>query len=444
MTFSSAYPLPNLPQSNHKRVVILGGGFAGLQLAKKLSGKPYQVVLLDKNNYHQFQPLFYQVATSALEPSAISFPLRKIFHHSKNVTFRMTEVESISPDEKRVFTKMGFVDFDYLVLAMGADTNYFGIENIKQKSTPMKSVSEALYIRNRIIANYEKAINTQDENEKRALMNIVIVGGGPTGVELAGAMAELRNRILPKDYPELDFHQMQVILAEAGESLLAGMTPQASAHALKYLKNLGVEVIFKAAVTDYDGLTVKVKNYPNFNSRTLVWAAGVKPNAVDGIHADQVAGNGRLLVNEFNQLAGADYIFALGDQCLMASEDYPRGHPQVAQVAIQQATNLAKNLVSLHKNQPLRPFKYKDLGSMATVGKKLAVVDLPFIRFQGFFAWVTWLFVHLMAILGVRNKLFILLNWAWNYFSFDVSLRLLIRPRMVKDHESKELVEDKD
>jgi NADH:ubiquinone reductase (H+-translocating) len=444
MDFSLAYPLPNLPASGFKRVVILGGGFAGLQLAKKLSGKAYQVVLLDKNNYHQFQPLFYQVATSALEPSAISFPLRKIFHHSKNVTFRMAEVESVDPGQNRVFTQMGFVDYDYLVLAMGADTNYFGLENIKQKSTPMKSVSEALYIRNRIIANYEKAINTQDENEKRALMNIVIVGGGPTGVELAGAMAELRNRILPKDYPELDFHQMQVILAEAGEQLLTGMSKQASDHALKYLKDLGVEVIFKAAVSDYDGFTVKVKDFPDIKSRTLVWAAGVKPQTVKGIAAEQVAVNGRLIVNEFNQLEGSENIFALGDQCLMASEDYPRGHPQVAQVAIQQASNLAKNFVALFHKKPLKPFRYKDLGSMATVGKKLAVVDLPFIKFQGFLAWVTWLFVHLMAILGVKNKLFILLNWAWNYFSFDVSLRLLIRPRKVHEEERREMVEEKE
>jgi len=444
MILSATLPFPNLPESPHPRILILGAGFAGLKLAQKLAGSDYQVILLDKNNYHQFQPLFYQVATSGLEPSAIAFPLRKIFHRHKNVSVRMAEVKAVDQNTNKVYTPSGFISYDYLVLALGADTNYFGMQNIKEHSIPMKSVSEALYIRNRVIANYEKAMNTFDETERRALMNIVIVGGGPTGVELAGAMAELRNMILPKDYPELDFSQMQVILAEAGKCLLAGMSPEASEHARKYLDSLGVEIIFNAAVKDYDGYTVKVDGYPDFTTKTLVWAAGIKPNAVEGISPDQLGPVGRLVVDEYNRLKGSENIFALGDQCLQASEERPRGYPQVAQVAMQQASNLGTNLKRWAKHKKPRPFKYRDLGSMATVGRKLAVVDLPFWKFQGFFAWLTWLFVHLMAILGVRNKLFIFLNWAWAYLSFDVSLRLLIRPKYVKEQDRKEMIEDKD
>jgi NADH:ubiquinone reductase (H+-translocating) len=444
MDLSTTFPFPNLPESPHKRIVILGAGFAGLKLAQKLIGSDYQVILIDKNNYHQFQPLFYQVATSGLEPSAISFPLRKIFHHHKNISVRMAEVKAVDQKVNKVYTPSGYINYDYLVLALGADTNYFGMQRIKELSIPMKSVSEALYIRNRIIANYEKAMNTFDEAERRALMSIVIVGGGPTGVELAGAMAELRNMILPKDYPELDFSQMQVILAEAGSNLLAGMSKEASTHAAKYLESLGVEIIFNAAVKDYDGDTVKVDGYPDFKTKTLVWAAGIKPNAIDGINADQLGPVGRLVVDEYNRLVGTKNIFALGDQCLQASEERPRGYPQVAQVAMQQASNLATNLKRWQQDKDPKPFKYNDLGSMATVGRKLAVVDLPFWKFQGFFAWLTWLFVHLMSILGVRNKLFIFLNWGWAYLSFDVSLRLLIRPKYVKEQERKEMIEDKD
>lgn len=444
MELSSTYPFPNLPKSPHKRLVILGAGFAGLKLAQKLIGKNYQVILIDKNNYHQFQPLFYQVATSGLEPSAISFPLRKIFHHHKNISVRMAEVKAIDQQSNKVFTQSGYISYDYLVLAMGADTNYFGMQQIKERSIPMKSVSEALYIRNRIIANYEKAMNTFDEAERRALMNIVIVGGGPTGVELAGAMAELKNMILPKDYPELDFSQMQVILAEAGTALLAGMSKEASAHAVKYLESLGVEIIFNASVKDYDGDTVRVDGYPDFKTKTLVWAAGIKPNAIEGVYTEQLGPAGRLVVDEYNRLVRSENIFALGDQCLQASDERPRGYPQVAQVAMQQASNLANNLKRWQQHKDPLPFTYKDLGSMATVGRKLAVVDLPFLKFQGFFAWLTWLFVHLMAILGVRNKLFIFLNWAWAYLSFDVSLRLLIRPKYVKEQERKEMIEDKE
>ena len=436
-------PIPNLPSSDNPRIVILGGGFAGLKLARKLIDRAYQVVLLDKNNFHQFQPLFYQVATAGLEASAISFPLRKIFHNTPNVTFRMTEALAVDQEKKRLFTNVGYIDYDYLVLALGADTNYFGMKNIMENSIPMKSVSEALYIRNKIISNYERAINIPDMKLRKSMMNVVIVGGGATGVELAGAMAGLRNNILPKDYPQLNFKNMKVVLAEAGPSLLAGMSAEASQKALDYLGKLGVEVLLNAPVEDYDGMTIQIKGLEPIHTQTLLWAAGVKPNHIKGLREEQISRNGRLKVDAYNKLLGTDDIYVLGDLCIQESKDFPYGHPQVAQVAMQQAVNLGENFKSMLENRPLKEFRYKNLGSMATVGRQLAVVDLPFIKFQGFFAWMVWLFVHLMAILGVKNKIQVFMNWAWNYFTFDPSLRLLIRPSYVRQKDREDMVEDK-
>jgi len=436
-------PLPNLPELSLPRIVVIGAGFAGLKLARKLKNKDYQVVLLDKNNYHQFQPLFYQVATAGLEPSAISFPLRKIFHNTPNVTFRMAEAQRIFQNENRLYTDIGYIDYDYLILAMGADTNYFGMKNIMKNSIPMKSVSEALFIRNKIISNYERAINIADIEKRKALMNVVIVGGGPTGVELAGAMAELRNEVFPKDYPQLNFKNMKVVLIEAGPSLLAGMSATSGQKAKEYLDSLKVEVMLQTAVEDYDGLNVIIKGEKRIQTNTLLWAAGITPNGIPGLLDAQKFKNGRLLVNEHNLVHDSKNIYALGDLCLQQMPDYPKGHPQVAQVAIQQADNLANNFLAKLKGKPSKAFKYKNLGTMATVGRKLAVVDLPFIKLQGMLAWLIWLFVHLMAILGVKNKIFIFLDWSWNYLAFDPSLRLLIRPTYVKPKDREELIEDK-
>ena len=435
--------LPNLPKLSLPRIVVIGAGFAGLKLARKLKNKNYQVILLDKNNYHQFQPLFYQVATAGLEPSAISFPLRKVFHNTPNVTFRMAEAQRIDQEKNRVYTDIGYVDYDYLILAMGADTNYFGMKNIMENGVPMKSVSEALFIRNKIISNYEKAINIADLQKRKALMNVVIVGGGPTGVELAGAMAELRNKVFPKDYPQLNFDNMKVVLIEMGPSLLAGMSPTSGQKAKEYLESLQVDVMLNTAVENYDGLNVIINGEEKLKTNTLLWAAGIAPNGIEGIVDTQKFKNGRLLVDEFNLVHNSKNIYALGDLCLQQLPDYPKGHPQVAQVAIQQADNLGNNFLGQLKNKAPKAFRYKDLGSMATVGRKLAVVDLPFIKFQGILAWLTWLFVHLMAILGVKNRIFIFLDWSWNYLAFDPSLRLLIRPTYVKPKDRDELVEDK-
>lgn len=443
MDYSNHQPIPHLPQLDLPKVVIVGGGFGGLKLAMSLRDSSYQVILIDKNNYHQFQPLFYQVATAGLEPSAISFPLRKIFHGAKNMSFRMAEAEYVDKTANRLYTDIGYIDYDHLVLAMGADTNYFGAKNIEYYSSPMKTVSEALYIRNKIISNYERAITIAEVEKRKSLMNVVIVGGGPTGVELAGAMADLRNTVLPKDYPELSFKNMKIVLIEAGPKLLGAMSQEAQDHAHRYLQELGVEVYLATKVLDYDGKAVTVEGKEPIETQTMLWAAGIKPNRIEGFDASQYAGNGRMLVDEFNRLIGTERVYVLGDQCLLPGGDFPRGHPQVAQVAIQQARNLSKNLFHIQKGQQLTPFRYKDLGSMATVGRKLAVVDLPFVKFQGLFAWLTWLFVHLMAILGVKNKLFIFLDWSWNYLSFDPSLRLLIKPKAVRASERKELIEEK-
>lgn len=437
-------PIPNISKPVYKRIVIVGGGFAGLKLAQKLSHTGYQVVLLDKNNYHMFQPLLYQVATAGLPPDAVSFPLRRAFHKTPNVIFRMAVVQQIKKEENLLLTNLGTLSYDYLILSQGASTNYFGNANVHKFSAPMKSTSEALYIRNKIISNYERAVNIADPEERKPIMNVVIVGGGATGVELAGSIAELRNKVLPKDYPQLSFQNMRVILIEAGPCLLAGLKEKSRDKALEYLQKLGVEIMLHTMVTDYDGFTVQLKDKPSIETVTLLWAAGIKANTLEGITEDQKAPNGRLLVNEFNQLKGSENIFVVGDQCVLIDEKYPKGHPQVAQVAIQQASNLANNLKYELKGKPWKPFKYKDLGSMATVGKSMAVVDLPFVSFRGFFAWFVWLFVHLMAILGVRNKLEILLTWAWKYLSFDPSLRLLIRPRYVKEFKRKWMTEEPD
>jgi NADH:ubiquinone reductase (H+-translocating) len=444
MIASEIQAVPNIPNPTYKRIVIVGAGFAGLKLAQKLAHTDFQVVILDKNNYHMFQPLLYQVATAALSPSAVSFPLRRIFHKTDNIVFRMAIVKEIDKKNRQVYTDLGTISYDYLVLSQGANTNYFGNTNIQKFCAPMKSTSEALYIRNKIISNYERAVNLGSEEERKPIMNVVIVGGGATGVELAGSIAELRNKVLPRDYPQLSFKNMRVILIESGNSLLSGLLPKSRQKALEYLLDLGVEVMLNTRVEDYDGLIVKLKDKEPINTLTLLWAAGIKANSLIGVEPEQRAPNGRLLVDEFNRLIEEKDIFVLGDQCLQTEEKFPLGHPQVAQVAIQQAANLANNFKAELKNKDWKPFRYKDLGSMATVGKSMAVVDLPFVSFHGFFAWFVWLFVHLMAILGVKNKLMVFLTWSWKYLSFDPSLRLLIRPRYVKEFKRQWMLEEKD
>ena len=425
----------NIPETDQKRVVIVGAGFAGLKLARKLYKQGFQIVLIDKNNYHQFQPLFYQVATSGLEPASISFPLRKVFQKNKNVFVRVTTVQNIVPEKKIIETPLGYTWYDFLVLATGATTNFFGNKSFEKNGIPMKSVSEAVYLRNRILMNFERAVAERDPERLRQLLSVMVVGGGPTGVEVCGALAEMKRFVLPKDYPDLDFSLMEITLVEASPHLLNGMSKEAGDKAREYLESMGIHVRLSHKVTDYDGSTVKLEDQEDFHTETLIWAAGIQAQAPKGIDASKLVRGNRIKVNRFNQVEGYDNIFAIGDLAYMETEKYPKGHPQVAQVALQQATLLAKNLVNMRESKSSKAFEYKDKGSMATVGRNRAVVDLPFIRFNGPIAWLTWMFVHLMSIVGVKNRLVIFVNWLWKYMTFDQSLRLIIRPSLKRQSE---------
>lgn len=418
----------NIPETAKKRIVIIGAGFAGLKLAKKLVGSGYQIVLIDKNNYHQFQPLFYQVASSGLEPSSILFPLRKIFQSRKDVYIRVAEVYAIDIEKKELQTSLDTVWYDYLVIATGVNSNFFGMKNLAKHAIPMKSVAEAMSLRNQILSNLEKAVTLFDEfeEEKKALLNVVVVGGGPTGVEIAGAIAEMKEFVLPKDYPDLNMNLMQVSIIEGSPSLLASMSKHASEKSLFYLKRLGINVRTNTRVVDYDGETLKLGDGEEIKTKLVIWAAGISGVVPPGIPEESIGRARRILVDEFNRVKGLEDVFAIGDTSVMAAEDYPNGHPQVAQVAIQQGANLARNLKAIKKKADLKPFKYTDKGSMATIGRNRAVADLPFLKFSGFIAWLTWMFVHLMAIVGVKNRLLIFINWMWNYMTYDQSLRLIL------------------
>ena len=428
-------PVINLPETGQPRIVIIGAGFGGLRLARKLSKLPYQVVLLDSNNYHQFQPLFYQVAMAGLEPSSIVFPLRKLFYKKKNVYIRTTFVKQIHPAEKYLSTSNGRVNFDYLVIATGTQTNFFGNEEIAANAIPMKSVSEALFLRNAIFSDYETALTIPDYEERQPYMDIVVVGGGPTGVEIAGSLAEMKKFVFPKDYPEMNCDEIDIYLVQSGDLLLKGMSAEASQKAYDYLVDLGVQVKLNSRVTGYDGEMVFIKNSDPIPSRKVIWGAGVTGNLPDGLPEGCVARGNRITVDE--QLSIADYpnIFAIGDIASLVTEEFPYGHPQLAPVAMQMADLLAKNFKRKLKDQSPEGFVYKDKGSMATIGRGRAVVDLPSFKFQGFFAWLTWLAVHLVQILGTKNKLFVFLNWMWNYLRYDQSLRLIIRPRRLSKTE---------
>lgn len=421
---------PNLPSTTLPRVVIVGAGFGGLMLAQKLESEKMQVVLIDKNNYHQFPPLFYQVATAGLEPSAISFPLRKLFQESKNVHIRVAEALKVQPETKVLSTTLGDIPYDYLVLSMGSDTNFFNNITIQDNAIPMKSVSEALYLRNTLLQNFENALTTTDPDELEGLMNIVVAGGGPTGVEVSGTLAEMKKTVLPKDFPELDFKKLNIYLMEGSPKVLSAMSEESSTKGKEYLEKLGVKVVLNSRVKDFDGKYVHLENGEKIRTNTMIWATGIKPIILEGIPKEQIGKGGRIKVDRYSRMIGSDSIFAIGDLALMEElPKYPNGHPQLAQPSIQQGKLLAKNLVRIIEKKELAPFTYKDLGSMATVGRNLAVVDLPFWKFQGFFAWLTWMLVHLFSILGIKNKFFVFVNWVWNYFTYDQHLRLIIKPK---------------
>ena len=419
----------NLPETNLPRVVIAGAGFAGLNLARRLSNKHYQIVIIDRNNFHQFQPLLYQVAMSGIEPSSISFPLRKLFRNKHFVHIRIAELLGVNPEEKYLVTDEGRVNFDILVLATGVVTNFYGNAEIETHAYALKSISEALLLRNVILADLEKALTIREEEVRQSYMDIVIVGGGPTGVELAGSLAEMRRYILPKDYPELNADEMNIHLIEGNGELLGTMSDEASAKSIEYLREMGVEVITNARVTNYDGNQITLNDGRKLFSRKVIWAAGITGTVLEGLPKEVYVKGNRIFVNTFNQVKGFTYIYALGDIAYMEEGEY-KGHPQVAQPAIQQAKCLAKNLNNAALGKEMKPFHYRDLGSLATIGRNKAVADLPFIKTQGFLAWILWIVVHLKSILGVKNQIIVLLNWIWSYVTLDQSLRVIIRPKV--------------
>jgi len=419
----------NIPKSSFPRIIIIGGGFAGIALAKKLSKQEVQVVLLDKHNYHTFQPLLYQVSTGGLEPDSIAYPIRKVLGDFPNFFFRLADVSEINTEKNKVISNIGELKYDYLVVASGSKTNYFGNTSIETNSMEMKTVPQSLNLRSLILENFEEALLTSDLNERIALMNFVIVGAGPTGVELAGALAEIKKGILPKDYPDLDTRLAQINLIQSGDKILKEMSPQASQKAEDFLEKLGVHVWKNVRVTGYDGKTVTTNSDLTFDAATVVWAAGVKGAAIKGLDSDQFVSRGnRILVNEFNQVKGLNNVFAVGDVAQMETESTPHGHPMMAQPAIQQGRLLGDNLLRMLENKPMKPFVYNDKGSMATVGRNKAVVDLPNFKFQGVFAWFVWMFVHLFFLIGFRNRMVVFINWVYNYIRFDREARLIIRP----------------
>lgn len=428
--------MTNIPdRGDKKRIVIVGGGFGGLKIARKLKGENYQIVLLDRNNYHLFQPLLYQVATAGIEPSAISFPFRKIFKSYIDFHIRVCEVQKVDPELKQVETSVGLLEYDYLVIATGCYTNYFGNNAMANHTMSLKTTAEALHNRNQVLESFEKALTTGNEQKRKELMTFAIVGGGATGIELAGALAEMRKFILPHDYPDLDLSLMRIVLIDGAPRLLSAFSSQSSDEVVKFLTDLGVEIQLNVQVKGYDNNVLELSNGSTVNAANVYWVAGVKANSLSGFPAESYGPGNRLKVNLFNQVEGFNDIFAIGDTALMISAEYPKGHPQVVQPAIQQAANLVKNLKNMANGRALIPFSYHNKGSMATIGRNKAVVELPNLRFGGFPAWAVWLFIHLMSIVGVKNRLFIFVDWMWSYFTYDPSLRLIIKPKPLVEEE---------
>ena len=417
-----------------KKVVVVGGGFAGINLIKKLAkDKRFHITLVDRNNYHFFPPLLYQVSTAFIEPSNISYPFRRMFQEKENIRFHMGSLQKVNPETNTIETDNGTLSYDYLVLALGTETNFFGMQNVKRSALPMKTIDEALNLRNTLLLNMEKAVRAKDKVERDRMLNIVIAGGGPTGVELAGMLAELGQNIARKEYPEIQDFGTHLYLIDAGSELLSPMSKKAQGEALKVLTNLGVHIILNTAVKDYVDGQVMLADGRTLDTCSLIWASGVVAREVPGLPKEVLGRGRRLLADEYNKVQGTANVFALGDLCLQTHDQrFSNGHPQVAQVAIQGGERLAKNLKRALNGEPMQPFVYKDKGSMAIISKYNAVADLPRFSFTGFFAWLVWLFIHIIPLIGFRNKVELAFSWFWSFLTNDPTLRLIIRPRVNK------------
>lgn len=409
-----------------KKVIVVGGGFAGITLVQKLEDKLFDILLIDKINHHQFQPLFYQVATSQIEPSSISFPLRHVFRNKNNVQIRLAEVTGVDNSNKTISTTIGTFDYDYLVLAIGCKTNFFGNENLSKQVLSLKSTYDAINIRNHILLNFENILSAREE-DKQGLFNIVIVGGGPTGVELAGAFSEIKKNILPRDFHRIDFSKLNIILIEGSKNTLNSMSDPARRISREYLQKMGVDIRLEKIVKDYNGEVLELVNGEIIKTKSVIWAAGVTANEITGIPVNSMTPDKRIRVDRINRVSGMEDVFAIGDIAWMETPKYSRAHPQLANVAINQAKNLARNLKNMQRNKRLVEYEYKDMGTMATIGRNKAIVDFPFLKIKGFFGWLIWMFLHLMLILSVKNKLLIFINWAWAYITKDTSLRLILK-----------------
>jgi len=419
----------NIPESEHPRVVVIGGGFGGISITRKLLNKPVQIVLIDKRNYHTFQPLLYQVSTSGLQPDSIAFPLRKFLNKSNNGYFKMAEVDEIDADEHLIKTNIGELYYDYLVIATGSKTNFFGNANIEKNAVWMKTVPQALNLRSMILESLEQAAITEDKEKRRSLLNFVIAGAGPTGVELSGSIAELRNHIVKKDYKDFDADEIKIHLLEGASRVLPPMSEQSSADAQKYLESMGVNIHLNTMVQDYVDHEVTTNTGESFTTENFIWSAGVHGAPIAGLKAESLIERAnRYKVNAFNQVEDYDNVFAIGDIAVMSSEKYPKGHPMVAQPAIQQGRILAKNILKTIKGEKMKPFEYFDKGTMATIGRNKAVVDIGKFQLGGLIAWYIWMFVHLWFLVGIKNRLVTFLNWVYNYINYDRSERLIIRP----------------
>ena len=420
-----------ITKNNLPRVVVIGAGFAGLNLVKTLEHKPFQVILIDQNNHHQFQPLLYQVAISGLEPDSVVSPVRKLFKSCNNMIFRMASVESVDIDNNRVITNIGYVRYDYLVIATGSSTNFYGLKNIEKNSIGLKNINDAINLRSWILQNLEQAIDGSTDDEKQRLIRFVVVGGGPAGVEMAGALAEFKKYLLNSDYPEIDKELMKIYLIQSGERILPTMSVRASTHALKTIRGLNVEVMLNSRVKDYDGKTLIVETADGTSSMqagALIWTAGVQGNVLNGINPGLIMRGNRILVNEYSQIRGLENAFAIGDIAFMQTSEYPYGYPMVAQVAIQQARTLGKNILSNVENGKFKKvFRYKEKGSMAIIGKKDAVADIKNVFLNGRIGWLIWSMIHLITLTGFKNKIAVAVNWMIKYFTYDKANQLIIR-----------------